>query len=70
MNLETNSLTQAAGIVAGEPYAIQYNSGKKPKFVGCTIRSMRSLLVFLLSRVFTPGRGNHGKRTWMRSRDF
>ena len=45
-------------IFDGEPYASQhtilYGGGKKPKFVGCNIRSMRSRLVFLLSGVFTP----------------
>ena len=47
-------------IVAGEPYVSQhtilYNSEKRPKFVGCKIRSMRSRLVFLLSGVFTSVR--------------
>ena len=31
-------------------------AGKRPKFVGCKMRSMRSPLVFLLSGVFTPVR--------------
>ena len=41
-------------LIAGEPYASQHtilcNSGKKPKFVGCKIRSMRSRLVLLIIR--------------------
>ena len=61
-------------IFDGEPYAsrhtILYSGGKKPKFVGCKIRSMRSRLVFLLSGVFTPLRWHHLKRTWTRSRDL
>ena len=47
-------------IISGEAYASQHtilcNSGKKPKFVECKIRSIRSRLVVLLSGVFTPVR--------------
>ena len=39
---------------------------KKPKFVGCKIRGMRSWLVFLLFGVFTPLQW----RTWTRDFDF
>ena len=41
-------------LVAGEPYASQhtilYNSRKRPKFVGCPIRSMRSRFVCFIIR--------------------
>ena len=62
-------------IIAGEPYTRQQTvlctNEKKPKFVGCKIRSMRSRLVFLLSGIFTPVR-QHVKHSWTRSiaRDF
>ena len=57
MQLCTRNQMNWVELIAGEPYASQHtilcNSGKKPKIVGCKIRSMSSQFVFLLSEVFT-----------------
>ena len=43
VNYKQQKFFSVAPLIAGEPYASQhtilYNSGKKPKFVGCKIRS-------------------------------
>ena len=54
VNYKQRKFFLVTSLIADEPYASQhtilYNSGKKPKFVGCKIRSMRSRLVLLIIR--------------------
>ena len=54
VNYKQRKLFLVKSLIFDEPYASQhtilYNSGKKPKFVGCKIRSMRSRLVLLIIR--------------------
>ena len=46
VNYKQRKFFLVKSLIADEPYASQhtilYNSGKKPKFVGCKIGSMRS----------------------------